>query len=40
MVTAEVLCKLIPLLAAKGVHTLQEAMEASMKAPFAHLDIY
>jgi DNA polymerase-3 subunit epsilon len=40
MVTAEVLCKLIPLLAAKGVHTLEQAMEASMKAPFAHLDIY
>ncbi len=40
MVTAEVLCKLIPLLAAKGVYTLQEAMDASMKAPFAHLDIY
>lgn len=40
MVTAEVLVKLIPLLAAKGVHTLEEAMEASMKAPFAHLDIY
>jgi len=40
MVTAEILLKLIPLLAAKGVHTLQEAMEASMKAPFAHLDFY
>jgi len=40
MVTAEIMCKLIPLLAAKGVHTLEQAMEASMKAPFAHLDIY
>ncbi len=40
MVTAEILRKLIPLLAAKGVHTLQEAMEASMKAPFANLNIY
>jgi DNA polymerase-3 subunit epsilon len=40
LVTAEVLCKLIPLLAAKGVHTLEQAMEASTKAPFAHLDIY
>lgn len=40
MVTAEVMCKLIPLLAAKGVHTLAQAMEASTKAPFAHLDIY
>ncbi len=40
MVTAEILLKLIPLLAAKGVYTLQEAMESSMKAPFAHLDFY
>lgn len=40
LVTAEIFSKLIPLLAAKGVHTLAEAMEASMKAPFAHLDFY
>ena len=40
LVTAEIFSKLIPLLAAKGVLTLAEAMEASMKAPFAHLDFY
>lgn len=40
LVTAEIFNKLIPLLAAKGVHTLAEAMEASMKAPFAQLDFY
>ncbi len=40
LVTAEIFKKLIPLLVAKSVHTLAEAMEASMKAPFAHLDFY
>lgn len=37
LVTAEVFVKLIPLLAAQGIHTLAEAREASQKTYFARL---
>jgi DNA polymerase-3 subunit epsilon len=37
LVTAEVLLKLIPLLEAQGVHTLQQALDASVKSPFAKI---
>jgi DNA polymerase-3 subunit epsilon len=37
MVTAEVFLKLIPLLADKGIHTLEQAREASQKSYFARL---
>ena len=37
LVTAEVLLKLIPLLEAQGVLTLQDALDASQKSPFAKI---
>jgi DNA polymerase-3 subunit epsilon len=37
IVTAEVLLRLIPLLAAKGIHTLGQAREAAQKTYFARL---
>ena len=37
LVTAEVLLKLIPLLEAQGIHTLEEALSASIKSPFAKI---
>ncbi|WP_040571000.1 3'-5' exonuclease [Methyloversatilis thermotolerans] len=37
LVTAEVLLKLLPLLAGMGIHTLGEAMDASQKTYFARL---
>ncbi len=37
LVTAEVLLKLIPLLEAKGILTLAEALSASIKSPFAKI---
>ena len=38
MVTAEVLLKLIPLLAERGIHTLQQAREASQKTYYSKLE--
>lgn len=38
IVTAEVLLKLIPLLEAQGIVTLEEALEASAKSPYARLE--
>jgi DNA polymerase-3 subunit epsilon len=37
LVTAEILLKLIPLLQAQGIHTLEEALAASIKSPFAKI---
>ena len=37
LVTAEILLKLIPLLKAQGVHTLEEALIASSQSPFAKM---
>ncbi len=37
IVTAEILLKLIPILEAKGIRTLRQAREESMKTPFAKL---
>jgi DNA polymerase-3 subunit epsilon len=37
LVTAEILLKLIPLLEAQGIHTLEEALNASIKSPFAKI---
>ena len=34
LVTAEILLKLIPLLEAQGIHTLEDALQASIKSPF------
>ncbi len=38
IVTAEVLLKLIPLLEAQGIVTLEDALEASAKSPYARLE--
>jgi DNA polymerase-3 subunit epsilon len=38
IVTGEVLLKLIPLLEAQGIRTLEEALQASSKSPYARLD--
>lgn len=37
LVTAEILLKLIPLLEAQGIHTLEEALSASSKSPFVKI---
>lgn len=37
LVTAEILLKLIPLLEAQGIHTLEEALSASFKSPYAKI---
>lgn len=37
LVTAEVLLKLIPLLEARGIHTLEDAFEACIKSPYAKM---
>ncbi|MEZ4599903.1 MAG: exonuclease domain-containing protein [Syntrophotaleaceae bacterium] len=37
LVTAEILCKLIPLLADKGIYTLNQALEACALSPYARL---
>jgi len=37
LVTAEILLKLIPLLEAQGIHTLEEALRASSKSPFVKI---
>jgi DNA polymerase-3 subunit epsilon len=37
LVTAEILLRLIPLLEAQGIHTLDEAIRASTKSPFAKI---
>jgi len=37
LVTAEILLKLIPLLEAQGIHTLEEALSASFKSPFVKI---
>jgi DNA polymerase III epsilon subunit family exonuclease len=37
IVTAEVLLKLIPLLEAQGIHTLEEALEAAARSPYARI---
>ncbi len=37
LVTAEILLKLIPLLKAQGINTLEEALEASRQSPFAKI---
>ena len=37
LVTAEILLRLIPLLEAQGIHTLEEALSASIKSPFAKI---
>jgi DNA polymerase-3 subunit epsilon len=37
MVTAEVFLKLLPLLAAMGIHTLGQAREAAQKTYFARV---
>jgi DNA polymerase-3 subunit epsilon len=37
LVTAEILLKLIPLLEAQGIHTLEEALRASSKTPFVKI---
>jgi DNA polymerase-3 subunit epsilon len=37
LLTAEVLVKLLPLLAAHGIHTLEDAIQASAASPFAKL---
>ncbi len=37
LVTAEILLKLIPLLEAQGIHTLEDALTASIKSPFAKI---
>lgn len=37
LVTAEILLKLIPLLEAQGIQTLEEALRASSKSPFAKI---
>ncbi len=37
LVTAEILLKLIPLLEAQGIHTLEEALHASSKSPFVKI---
>jgi len=37
MVTAEVFVKLLPLLQAKGIHTLEDAIKASSTSKFAKL---
>ncbi|KIH77969.1 DNA polymerase-3 subunit epsilon [Geoalkalibacter ferrihydriticus] len=37
LVTAEVLLKLIPLLESKGIFTLKDALQASVKSPFAKM---
>jgi DNA polymerase III subunit epsilon len=39
IVTAEVLLKLIPLLEAQGVHTLEEAIAAAAKSPYARISL-
>jgi DNA polymerase-3 subunit epsilon len=38
IVTGEVFLKLIPLLAARGIHTLKQAREASQKTLYAKLE--
>ncbi|MGK2905432.1 MAG: exonuclease domain-containing protein [Desulfuromonadales bacterium] len=37
LITAEILLRLIPLLEAQGIHTLEEALRASIKSPFAKI---
>ena len=37
LVTAEILLRLIPLLEAQGIHTLEEALRASIKSPFVKI---
>jgi DNA polymerase-3 subunit epsilon len=37
LVTAEILLKLIPLLKAQGIHTLEDALIASSQSPFAKI---
>ncbi len=37
LVTAEILLRLIPLLEAQGIHTLEEALSASFKSPFVKI---
>ncbi len=37
LVTAEILLKLIPLLEAQGIHTLEDALSASMESPFVKI---
>ena len=37
LVTAEILLKLIPLLEAQGIHTLEDALSASIKSPFVKI---
>jgi DNA polymerase-3 subunit epsilon len=37
LVTAEILLKLIPLLEAQGIRTLEEALKASIKSPFVKI---
>ncbi len=37
LVTAEILLRLIPLLEAQGIYTLEEALSASIKSPFAKI---
>ena len=38
MVTAEILVKLIPLLAEKGIHTLSQARAAAQKTYYARVN--
>jgi DNA polymerase-3 subunit epsilon len=37
LVTAEIFLKLVPLLEAQGIHTLEDALNASIKSPFAKI---
>jgi DNA polymerase-3 subunit epsilon len=37
IVTAEVLIKLLPLLEANGIHTLEDAIQASISSPYTRL---